>query len=64
MKGLKRPSREIRTAVARSGLWVFCPIDYHLATPGVAAAAKREHIDLERRFSDHAPLTIDYDFKI
>jgi len=43
---------------------VFCPIDYHLATPGVAAAAKREHIDLERRFSDHAPLTIDYDFKI
>ncbi|MBI5256264.1 MAG: exodeoxyribonuclease III [Burkholderiales bacterium] len=39
-------------------------LDYHLATPGIAAKAKREHIYLERRFSDHAPLTIDYDFKL
>ena len=37
-------------------------LDYHLATPGVAATARREHIYLEKRFSDHAPLIIDYDF--
>jgi exodeoxyribonuclease-3 len=39
-------------------------IDYHLATAGVAATAKREHIYLEQRFSDHAPLIIDYDLKL
>ena len=39
-------------------------IDYHLATPGIAALARRESIYLDRRFSDHAPLTIDYDFKL
>ena len=37
-------------------------IDYHLATPGVAATARHAHIYLGERFSDHAPLTIDYDF--
>ena len=35
-------------------------IDYHVATPGVAATAQREAIYLRKRFSDHAPLTIDY----
>ena len=44
--------------------WAFCRIDYQLATPGVAALARREHIYLDQRFSDHAPLTIDYDFKL
>jgi exodeoxyribonuclease-3 len=39
-------------------------LDYHLATPGIAAKALREQIYLERRFSDHAPLIIDYDFKL
>jgi exodeoxyribonuclease-3 len=39
-------------------------IDYHLATPGIAALARSEHIYLERRFSDHAPLVIDYDFSL
>jgi exodeoxyribonuclease-3 len=39
-------------------------LDYHLATPGVAAAAVREQIYLEQRFSDHAPLVIDYDFTL
>jgi exodeoxyribonuclease-3 len=39
-------------------------IDYHLATPGIAATARRESIYLEQRFSDHAPLTIDYEFSI
>ena len=39
-------------------------IDYHLATAAMAATACREHIYLEQRFSDHAPLIIDYDFKL
>ena len=39
-------------------------LDYHLATPKVAATARREHIYLEQRFSDHAPLVIDYDFTL
>ena len=39
-------------------------LDYHLATPGIAALARREHISLEQRFSDHAPLLIDYDFSL
>ena len=36
-------------------------LDYQIATPGIAAAAVRESIYKRRRFSDHAPLTIDYD---
>jgi len=39
-------------------------LDYHLATPAVAARARREAIYLDERFSDHAPLTIDYDFVV
>ena len=39
-------------------------LDYHLATPAIAAKAKREAIYLEQRFSDHAPVVIDYDFKL
>jgi len=39
-------------------------LDYHLATPAIAAAAKREQIYLDQRFSDHAPLIIEYDFKL
>ncbi len=39
-------------------------IDYQLATPGIAATAVREHIYLDQRFSDHAPLVIDYDFTL
>ena len=39
-------------------------LDYHLATPGVASLATREYIYLEQRFSDHAPLVIDYDFTL
>ena len=35
-------------------------IDYQIATPGVAQSAERESIYLKRRFSDHAPLVIDY----
>lgn len=39
-------------------------IDYHLATPNVAARAVREAIYLDQRFSDHAPLMVDYDFTL
>jgi len=38
-------------------------IDYQIATPGIAAKAKTAAIYKEQRFSDHAPLTIDYDFQ-
>jgi exodeoxyribonuclease-3 len=39
-------------------------IDYHLATPRLAATAKRAAIYKKERFSDHAPLTIDYDYPL
>jgi exodeoxyribonuclease III len=39
-------------------------LDYHLATPKLAAKARSEGIYLAQRFSDHAPLTIDYDFRL
>jgi exodeoxyribonuclease-3 len=39
-------------------------IDYHVATPGIAARAARESIYTRKRFSDHAPLTIDYDYAL
>jgi len=35
-------------------------IDYQIATPGVAATAQRAAVYKEERFSDHAPLVIDY----
>ncbi len=38
-------------------------IDYQIATPGVAKTAKKESIYLKKRFSDHAPLIIDYDLR-
>jgi exodeoxyribonuclease-3 len=39
-------------------------IDYQIATPGIAAKATAAKIYLNRRFSDHAPLIIDYDFEL
>jgi exodeoxyribonuclease III len=45
-------------------LQVSCRTDYHLATPGIAALARREAIYTGQMFSDHAPLTIDYDFEL
>ena len=35
-------------------------LDYQIATPGIADKAKATDIYLEERFSDHAPLTVDY----
>lgn len=39
-------------------------LDYHIATPGIAARARSAHVHMEPRFSDHAPLVIDYDFRL
>ena len=52
---------------ARGQAWaknVGWRLDYHLATPGIAAKASAESIYLAQRFSDHAPLIIDYDFTL
>ena len=35
-------------------------IDYHVATPGIAAQAHTVSVYKDERFSDHAPLIIDY----
>jgi len=37
-------------------------IDYQIATPGIAAKARAVSIYKNRRFSDHAPLIVDYDY--
>jgi exodeoxyribonuclease-3 len=39
-------------------------IDYQITTPGIAASAKNTAIYKDERFSDHAPLTVDYDWSI
>ena len=36
-------------------------IDYQVATPGIGGYARKVKIYKEQRFSDHAPLIIDYD---
>lgn len=39
-------------------------IDYQIATPGIAALARRSSVYKEQRFSDHAPLIVDYDYPL
>ncbi len=39
-------------------------IDYHIATPGVSETARATGIYKEQRFSDHAPLMVDYELKL
>ena len=39
-------------------------LDYHLASPALAETARAAAIYKDARFSDHAPLTIDYDFAL
>ena len=36
-------------------------LDYHLATPALAALARTESIYKDEKFSDHAPITVEYD---
>ena len=39
-------------------------IDYQIATAEIAGSAKAAAIYKDERFSDHAPLTVDYDFPL
>nr|WP_315429299.1 exodeoxyribonuclease III [uncultured Albidiferax sp.] len=39
-------------------------LDYHLATPALAALARSEHIYKDVKFSDHAPITVDYELTL
>ena len=39
-------------------------LDYHVATPEIGAKATAESIYKEQRFSDHAPIIIDYDYRL
>ena len=39
-------------------------IDYQIATAGIAGGALRASVFKDRRFSDHAPLSVDYDWPI
>ena len=39
-------------------------IDYQISTPGIAAKAKAASVFKDQRFSDHAPLTVDYAFDL
>ncbi len=39
-------------------------LDYHLASPSLATTARTAQVYKAQRFSDHAPLTIDYDFAL
>jgi exodeoxyribonuclease-3 len=38
-------------------------LDYQIATPGIAAAALAAAVYKDERFSDHAPLSIDYSYE-
>ena len=39
-------------------------IDYQIATPCIAERARATDIYVGKRFSDHAPLTVDYDYDL
>jgi len=39
-------------------------IDYQIATPAIATSAKKTAVYKDERFSDHAPLIVDYDWSV
>ncbi len=39
-------------------------LDYHLATPALAALARKVSIYKDEKFSDHAPITVDYEISL
>jgi exodeoxyribonuclease-3 len=39
-------------------------IDYQIATPGIAKLARKCSIYKKKRFSDHAPVTVDYEYEL
>jgi exodeoxyribonuclease III len=42
----------------------FYRIDHQWVTSGLAATAKLASVFKEQWFSEHAPLTVDYDFSL
>ncbi len=51
----------------RAGAWqrnVGWRIDYHIVTPGLKSKIKSTSIARETRFSDHAPLTLEYAIRL
>ena len=52
---------------ARGQAWannVGWRLDYHLATPALGALARKVAIYKDEKFSDHAPITVDYDWAL
>ncbi len=39
-------------------------LDYQIATPGIAATAQQASVYKDQKFSDHAPLVVDYGFSL
>ena len=39
-------------------------IDYQMVTPELAAKARAAHVYKDEKFSDHAPLVVDYDYSV
>ncbi|MDH5776879.1 MAG: exodeoxyribonuclease III, partial [Gammaproteobacteria bacterium] len=39
-------------------------IDYHVITPGLKDKVRKARTYKDKKFSDHAPLIIDYDVEI
>ena len=39
-------------------------IDYHMVTPELAAQAVAAHVYKDEKFSDHAPLVVEYDYSV
>ena len=39
-------------------------IDYQMATPDLAERARSAHVYKQEKFSDHAPLVVDYDYPL
>ena len=39
-------------------------LDYHLATPAIAETARTEAIYKGEKFSDHAPITVEYELAL
>jgi exodeoxyribonuclease-3 len=45
-------------------MWMFCVTDYPIPTPAIAAAARQAGVYKDSRFSDQAPLMVDYDWVV
>ena len=62
------PDREMYTWWSNRGrAWekdVGWRIDYQIATPKLAASAIEGSVYKEKRFSDHSPLIIEYDWEL